>query len=280
MRTARGLIWRDVERPRTAETREAISAGTTGAVIGACLTFSGPPEVRASGATPLITQPIDERDLVTLGGNTRSEANPANDLGAVDPGMPLEHLELQLRRSAEQEQQIERFIEALHNPASPSFHHWLSADEFGERFGAADERTAIVLRTKRLDPKRSLGSARHRLYAGGFAIAAHRVAQAVIDGLRIQQRVNKRLAVAHRQFDLLVFLNRPPCSILDAGRHEICDRPSLEGGGMFDKRLLLRRHSRLKALRAGATAGRFRGYVCHGDTPTANVRPMPGHFKS
>ena len=55
-----------------------------------------------------------------------------------------------------------------------------------ERFGAADERIAIVLRTKRLDRKRSLGSARHRLQASGFAIAAHRVAQAVVDRFRIQ----------------------------------------------------------------------------------------------
>ena len=55
-----------------------------------------------------------------------------------------------------------------------------------KRIGAADERSAIVLRTKRLDPKRSLGSARRRLRAGGFAIPAHRVAQAVIDSLGIQ----------------------------------------------------------------------------------------------
>jgi hypothetical protein len=61
--------------------------------------------------------------------------------------------------------------------------------------------TAIVLRTKRLDLKRSVRSAPYRLYAGGFAIAAHRVTQTVVDGLRIEQRIDKRLAVANRQFD-------------------------------------------------------------------------------
>jgi subtilase family serine protease len=110
----------------------------------ACLAFADAPEVRADGATPLITQPVDEHDLVTLGGNIRSEANAANDLGAVDTAMPLEHLELQLRRSAEQEQQLELFIEALHDPASQGFHHWLSADDFGRRFGVAPADIAVV----------------------------------------------------------------------------------------------------------------------------------------
>src|ERR1035437_4326912 len=111
-----------------------------------------------------------------------------------------------------------------------------------------------MVRTEDLDPKRSLRGVRHRLYAGGFAIAAHRVAQTVVDGLRIQQRIDKRMAVAHRQFELLEFLNRPPCGILDAGQYKICDRSSLKGCGMFDEHLLLRRHPRLKTLPAGATA--------------------------
>jgi hypothetical protein len=51
-------------------------------------------------------QPIDDGDLLTLGGNTRSEATSANDRGAVDPAMPLGHLELQLRRSPEQEREV------------------------------------------------------------------------------------------------------------------------------------------------------------------------------
>jgi subtilase family serine protease len=86
----------------------------------------------------------DSSDLVTLGGNTRSEATQANDRGAVDPAMPLDHLELLLRRSPEQEQEVESFIKALHDPASPSFHQWLSAALFGERFGASADAIAAV----------------------------------------------------------------------------------------------------------------------------------------
>ena len=32
---------------------------------------------------------------------------------------------------------MEQFIEAQHNPKSPLFHHWIGAQEFGQRFGAA-----------------------------------------------------------------------------------------------------------------------------------------------
>jgi hypothetical protein len=120
-----------------------------------------------------------------------------------------------------------------------------------ERFGAAGE-PAIMVRIEGLDPKQSLRRARHRLYAGSLAIA-HRVAQAVVDGLRIQQRIDKRLAVANRQFELLVFLDRSPCSILDTSQHEVRNCPSLEGRRMFDKHLLLGRHACLEALRTRAT---------------------------
>jgi subtilase family serine protease len=93
---------------------------------------------------PLVTQQVDMQDLVTLGGNTRSEANPSNDRGAVAAAMPLEHLELQLQRSSAGEGRVQSFIEALHDPASPRFHEWLTAEDFGRRFGAAPADIAAV----------------------------------------------------------------------------------------------------------------------------------------
>src|SRR6202167_6822417 len=91
------------------------------AVVIAALAFLATP-VGADTPAPLVTQQVDTQDLVTLGGNTRSEANPSNDRGAVAAAMPLEHLELQLPRSSAGEGRVQSFIEALHDPASPSFH--------------------------------------------------------------------------------------------------------------------------------------------------------------
>ena len=75
---------------------------------------------------PLITQAVDESVLVTLAGNTRPEAVAANYRGVVADAMPLDHMMLQLRRAPEQEAAFEQRIAAMHDPASPLFHHWSS----------------------------------------------------------------------------------------------------------------------------------------------------------
>ena len=76
---------------------------------------------------PLITQAVDEGNLVRLAGNTRREAKAENDRGAVADDFRIEHMLLQLRRSPEQEQLLLQFMEELHNPKSPNFHKWLTA---------------------------------------------------------------------------------------------------------------------------------------------------------
>jgi len=45
---------------------------------------------------------------------------------------------LQLRRPAEQEEDLQEFLEDLHKEGSRNFHRWISAHEFGERFGPSD----------------------------------------------------------------------------------------------------------------------------------------------
>ena len=96
--------------------------------------------VTAASAEPQITGRIDETQLVTLGGNTRPEVRTAADLGAVAANQPLAHMQLQLRRSAAAEQDAQSFVESLTDPASSNYHQWLTAAQFGSRFGvdAAD----------------------------------------------------------------------------------------------------------------------------------------------
>ena len=62
-----------------------------------------------------------------------------NDRGAVADDFQMEHMLLQLQRPPEQEQALKEFIDQLHDPASPNFHRWLSAQEFGEKFGLAQD---------------------------------------------------------------------------------------------------------------------------------------------
>ncbi len=73
--------------------------------------------------------------MVTLWGNTRPEAVAKNDRGRVPDGLPLNHMMLQLQRPPEREQALQQFIQDLHDPTSPLFHHWITAEEFGRRYG-------------------------------------------------------------------------------------------------------------------------------------------------
>ena len=102
------------------------------------LLAQGPGE--PSAARVLITRSIDQSRLYTLAGNTRGEANAQNDQGKVADSFALDHMLLQLKRSPDREHALTEFIDQQHDSASPNFHHWLTADQFGKIYGpsAAD----------------------------------------------------------------------------------------------------------------------------------------------
>jgi len=92
-----------------------------------------------SSSRPLISQNVNESKWVTLAGNTRPEANAGNDRGRVADDFWMEHMLLQLRRPAEQEQALEEFIAQQQAIGSPNFQQWINAQQFGERFGLAKQ---------------------------------------------------------------------------------------------------------------------------------------------
>jgi Pro-kumamolisin, activation domain len=87
----------------------------------------------------LITQALDEGSLTTLVDNTRPEANEENDRGLVRDDLPLEHMLPQLRRSPQQEKSLDRFIDRLQDAGSANYQQWITAKEFGQRFGLAQQ---------------------------------------------------------------------------------------------------------------------------------------------
>ncbi len=86
----------------------------------------------------VISGAISNDKLATLHNNTRPEANAMNDRGRVDDKMRFGGLELILRRAPEQEAAFTKLIADMHNPQSPSFHHWLSNAEAG-KFGLGED---------------------------------------------------------------------------------------------------------------------------------------------
>jgi hypothetical protein len=88
-----------------------------------------------SNARPLVAQEIDDAKLVRLSGNTRPEVKHHRDHGPIGDNTVLEHMLLQLRRPAEKEAELQEFLDEVQTERSPNYHRWISANEFGERFG-------------------------------------------------------------------------------------------------------------------------------------------------
>ncbi len=100
----------------------------------------------AQQATPAvrIVNPIDEKQLVTIKGTMHPLANAKNDRGAAPDEMQLDRMHLVLKRSNAQENSLRQTIADLHAPGNPSYHKWLTPDEFGKQFGPSDQDVATV----------------------------------------------------------------------------------------------------------------------------------------
>ena len=83
-----------------------------------------------------IVHPINNAARAALPDEHAHWANAANDLGTLPRDLPLTHLALALRRSAQNQQAYENFLREQQDPASVNYHHWLTPTEIGERFGA------------------------------------------------------------------------------------------------------------------------------------------------
>ena len=122
--------------------RLGIAGGVLAAAAAVALGFASWPAALAQTAggraQALITQAVNDGSLVRLAGNIPLAArNAANDRGGAPDAMPMPNMLLQLRRPAAQEQALQTLIEQLHNPNSPNYHQWLSAEQLGAQFGPA-----------------------------------------------------------------------------------------------------------------------------------------------
>jgi trimeric autotransporter adhesin len=91
-----------------------------------------------------IVNPIDESQRVTLTHTVSPLANAANDRGAAPDGMQLDRMQLVLQRSPAQESALRQLIAEMNTPGTPSYHQWLTPDQFGAQFGASDQDIATI----------------------------------------------------------------------------------------------------------------------------------------
>ena len=87
---------------------------------------------------------VDDTPRITLHGNTHPFVQVAVDEGPVADSQQVRRIILLLHRDSAREADLRRFLEDQQRPDAPDYHHWLSPEEFGQRFGASDATIAAV----------------------------------------------------------------------------------------------------------------------------------------
>src|ERR1700735_5203133 len=82
-----------------------------------------------------IGQAIDEKNLVTLQGNTHPMALAQFDRGEAPASLAMNRMLLVLQHTPEQETAIKQLIADQQNQSSPRFHQWLTPQQYGQMFG-------------------------------------------------------------------------------------------------------------------------------------------------
>ncbi len=161
--------------------------------------FAGPALAANQAGSPVsprqIVTSIDEAKLVRLAGSTHPLALAAYDRGAVPDSFPMEHMFLQLRRSATQEEALQTFMRELQTPQSANYHKWLAADELGRNFGPAQQDIDTVV-----DWLGSHGLQVNQIYKSGLTIDVSGTAGQVRDAFHSEihhYNVNGRQHIAN-----------------------------------------------------------------------------------
>ena len=98
------------------------------------LLIAGVPGILAA-QTDRIIAPIDPARIVPIRGNVRPSLLRQNDGGRVARDFPLAAMTLLLKPSPSQQADLRQLLDDQRNPASGLYHHWLTPEDFAERFG-------------------------------------------------------------------------------------------------------------------------------------------------
>ncbi len=112
----------------------------------------------------------------TLRGHIHPKTLRATDRGMVKPSLALDYVTLVLQPSAAQQSALDQFLADQRNPASPSYHKWVTPEQFADRFGAAPSDIAklqVWLESQNLTVK-GVGRGRNFIAFSGTAAQTQR----------------------------------------------------------------------------------------------------------
>jgi subtilase family serine protease len=81
---------------------------------------------------------VDNTQQVAMHGSVHPLAKAEFDHGRVDGGMKVNGVTLTFRLSEAQQSALKNLLQEQQDPASPSYHKWLTPEEYAAQFGMAD----------------------------------------------------------------------------------------------------------------------------------------------
>jgi len=91
-----------------------------------------------------IAGPVEPRNLVKLQGSLHPDARPEFDAGPADLSMKLDYITLMVRKTPQQQAELDQLLVDQQDPLSPRFHQWLQPEQFADRFGASPSDVAKI----------------------------------------------------------------------------------------------------------------------------------------
>jgi hypothetical protein len=125
--------------PRLVYECPRISRLLTLAALGLLAVSSARPTHAQTVIANRVTQQVDETSLVKLKGNTHPLARAQYDRGPANASLPGGRMMLVLKRSAQQEADLQQYLSSLQDKASPNYHKFITPEEFGQLYGVSDQ---------------------------------------------------------------------------------------------------------------------------------------------
>lgn len=118
-------------------------SGMSGSVVSAMtalLCFA----VIGTAAEDRIRRSVETNDYVRLQRSVSPKVSLSNDGGPLDTSARIKGIRLVLAQTDAQRGDLEKFVEAQRDPASPDYQNWLTPEQYGERFGLSDNDLANI----------------------------------------------------------------------------------------------------------------------------------------
>jgi hypothetical protein len=116
----------------------------TALLVTAFIPFAQAAVQNQAAAQNRIVGAVNNGSRVALPGTIGGHAKRSTDLGAAPANLKLESLSVRFSMTATQQADLNQLLAAQLDPTSPSYHQWLTSEQFGARFGLSSSDLASV----------------------------------------------------------------------------------------------------------------------------------------